>query len=270
MPGNTGQERDMTAEERRAWGEVSLERLANLDLRAQLARQTSESEAWKLRHGQSLKNYEGLQRQRDGLVDDTINLGDSLRKAEAELAKADHFGTERTLDRDHWRTRAEKAEAENAALKDAVYTLQQLDNHAKKENAALKAQLAEQTEALKGLRLAAEEAEKAIATFFHHWKHGGISRDNQFHQQTAYQMRQAEAMLTKALATPEPAKSEEPVVGICSKNVKGRWQCLCPKCAPPTPPEKKVEPFYCCKDQDNPCHPVGDYCSTGRARREEP
>lgn len=31
----------------------------------------------------------------------------------------------------------------------------------------------------------------AIDTFFHHWKHGGISRDNQFHQNTAWHMRVA-------------------------------------------------------------------------------
>ena len=31
---------------------------------------------------------------------------------------------------------------------------------------------------------------------------------------------------------------------------------------------KTKEPFFCCKDQDNVCHPIGDYCSTGRARRE--
>lgn len=27
--------------------------------------------------------------------------------------------------------------------------------------------------------------------------------------------------------------------------------------------------FFCCKDQDNPCHPIRDYCSTGRPREQE-
>lgn len=30
------------------------------------------------------------------------------------------------------------------------------------------------------------------------------------------------------------------------------------------PPAPAKEPFYCCKDTDNPCHPIGDYCSRGR------
>lgn len=42
---------------------------------------------------------------------------------------------------------------------------------------------------------ALEEAKKAIETFFHHWQHGGISRDNQFHQQTAYQLGTAARMI---------------------------------------------------------------------------
>lgn len=46
---------------------------------------------------------------------------------------------------------------------------------------------------------ALEEARKGIGTFFHHWKHGGISRDNQFHQQTAYQLGIAARMITAAL-----------------------------------------------------------------------
>ena len=29
------------------------------------------------------------------------------------------------------------------------------------------------------------------------------------------------------------------------------------------------EPFYCCKDQDNPCHPIRDYCSRGRPAQPE-
>ena len=29
-------------------------------------------------------------------------------------------------------------------------------------------------------------------------------------------------------------------------------------------PAPAKEPFYCCKDTDNPCHPIGDYCSRGR------
>ncbi len=28
----------------------------------------------------------------------------------------------------------------------------------------------------------------------------------------------------------------------------------------------KKEPFYCCKDQDNPCHPIGSYCSSKRPK----
>lgn len=36
--------------------------------------------------------------------------------------------------------------------------------------------------------------EEAAKIFFHHWEHGGISRDNQFHQQTAYALRNALAM----------------------------------------------------------------------------
>jgi hypothetical protein len=40
--------------------------------------------------------------------------------------------------------------------------------------------------------------------------------------------------------------------------------------SPPSPApveSKPKEEFFCCKDQDNPCHPIRDYCSTGRARR---
>lgn len=37
----------------------------------------------------------------------------------------------------------------------------------------------------------------------------------------------------------------------------------------PQPGEaRSKEPFFCCKDQDDPCHPIGSYCSTGRARLE--
>lgn len=32
-------------------------------------------------------------------------------------------------------------------------------------------------------------------------------------------------------------------------------------------PAVKSEPFFCCKDQDNVCHPINSYCSEGLRRR---
>ena len=91
------------------------------------------------------------------------------------------------------------------------------------------------------LREALDLSQGAIETFFHHWKHGGISRDNQFHQQTAFVLREAHRKIKALPASPSIQEPAKVTVGICSTGVTGGWKCLCPNCAPPTPPsENKI------------------------------
>ena len=67
------------------------------------------------------------------------------------------------------------------------------------------------------LREALDLSQRAIETFFHHWQHGGISRDNQFHQQTAFVLREAHRKIKAIPASPsiqEPAKNDDGWDGI--------------------------------------------------------
>ncbi len=59
------------------------------------------------------------------------------------------------------------------------------------------------------------------------------------------------------------------VVGkIIERGVKAAREALS-QSSPSAEGKKVKEDFFCCKDQDNPCHPIGDYCSTGRSRIAE-
>ena len=56
-----------------------------------------------------------------------------------------------------------------------------------------------------GLRRTLKIADEAIGIFLHHWKHGGISRQGFFHQQTASAMIQASSAIAAAdTAKPSP------------------------------------------------------------------
>jgi hypothetical protein len=109
-------------------------------------------------------------------------------RAEEDMKKAVRIGCENITSR-------EKAEAELGVIRGVLDM----------ERAHLKiveSQLAE-------LRGVARGMAKAIDVFFHHWKHGGIARDNQFHGQTAYVLNAALLAYRKL--------GDSPTVGVAEK-----------------------------------------------------
>lgn len=167
----------------------------------------------------------------DAAVLSTKKLVERMKAAEALLAKRD----ERLKSLAEWISRQE---ANEAAL-----------GLTRTENAALRAKVAEMEKVV-------EEAGKAIATFFHHWEHGGISRDNQFHQQTAYQLRIAANMISRLTAPSRPQEqtgNKESEYARCERcdeehPVAPGAQRACPTCLGPrrffNRPEPKAEACF--------------------------
>jgi hypothetical protein len=117
------------------------------------------------------------------------------------------------------------------------------------ENADLRALLAREREAVRGLREVVEQALRYFETLGHPESCGCIPWENFYEPECAIAM-----SFHAALATPEPAKRNEhfdngqfaagdpPIAPAKVVVSHGHNAGECLECAPPTPPEKKERP----------------------------
>jgi hypothetical protein len=159
------------------------------------------------------RNKARLAKAEQALVDKADERCDALAQqmARAEAAERERDETEARCKEEKGRRQAAEAD------------LRKTEEH----------RLAAVAESVRYERKCAELSE-AIGVFFHHWEHGGIARDNRFHQETA-------AALKRALAS-QPAPEAKPVEEAyvhsdnCAITLNARHECSCKPAREAKPP----------------------------------